>query len=351
MDDGIVVEGNYPLLKRATTGLFSLDMALSGRSDMGMPLRSLVEIYGYPGSGKSTLCYYLLGKLTQEERIAVCDFENLDREYIVSCLKSSGFRGTVKLVDTVEKEKPRKHEAMLDDGLISLESKHGGLLIDSVGAIQPTAEREGDLGQANMGKRAKLVAQLARAAANIVRDSDTPKMAYVINHVHQIIGGQGHTTAGGVTLTYMAAVRIMVWTKETFYKGDDDDTDKVPMGFLVEGKTEKLRFGPKGKRFNYYIVPGFGVHVGASAMFDCFSYGLAERGAHVKMDGKSMGYLKKDLLSYAAEGKTRKFDVFVDRLEKYKEEIKWNPITEEVGNEDESADAEQSKRKKKDKGG
>lgn len=65
-------------------------------------------------------------------------------------------------------------------------------------------------------------------------------------------------------------------------------------------------------------------------MFDCFDYGLAERGTTVKMDGKSMGYIKKEFLDYAETGKTRKFDPFVEALQKYQEtEMKWGMEKEE----------------------
>jgi hypothetical protein len=104
----------------------------------------------------------------------------------------------------------------------------------------------------------------------------------------------------------------MIWPQETF----TDDND-VPIGFLVSGKLEKLRYGAKGREFTYYIVPGYGVHVGASAMFDCFTLGLAERGTTVKIGKKSLGYIKKEFLEYAATGKSRKFNPFLELLREY----------------------------------
>ena len=324
--------GNYPNLERKPTGLYSLDWCLGSRGNFGAPLRSIYEIYGYPNSGKSTLCYYLAGKLTPSDSVVVCDFENLDREYLDRASGASGFNGTIQLCDVVdEKGKPKSHESMLTQMSIGLENSYGSAVLDSVGAIQPKAEKEGDYGEAFMGKRAKLVAQVAREVSGILREAEDPKTAFVINHVHSIIGGRGHSTAGGEVLKFMAAVRIMIWSKEVFTTSDEG----LPIGFYVEGKTEKLRFGARGKTFGYYIVPGFGVHTGASAMFDCFTYGLASRESTVKLDGKSMGYLNKDLLVYASEGKQRKFDPFIEALQKYQETtLKWEDERKEEENVD-----------------
>lgn len=342
-ENKIQIIGRYPILERKSSGLFSLDWALSSRGNLGCPMRSIYEIYGYPNSGKSTLSYYLAGKLSPQNEISICDLENLDAEYLKSAVGASGFEGSIRIMDaTDEKNKFRSHEDMLTDMTVNLNTTSGSAILDSVGAIQPIAEAAGDFGEAFMGKRAKLVAQVSRALSNIVRNTEEAKNAFIINHVHQIIGGRGHTTAGGVTLTYMAAVRIMIWTKEVF----ENEADGRPIGFLVEGKTEKLRFGGKGRTFGYYIVPGLGVHVGASAMFDCFNYGLAERGTTVKMDGKSMGYIKKEFLDYAETGKVRKFDPFIEALAKYQAtEMRWEERGEEVENVEERPATKRTKNK------
>lgn len=346
MNDDIVVVGNYPILERKSSGLYSLDWALGSRGNFGCPMRSIFEVYGYPNSGKSTLCYYLAGALSPRPEITICDLENLDVEYLKSSVGTSGFKGEIKLIDaTDEKGKFRSHEEMLTDMTINLNKTSGSAILDSVGAIQPIAEASGDFGEAFMGKRAKLVAQVARSLSNIVRNGEQAKNAYIINHVHQVIGGRGHTTAGGVVLTFMAAVRIMIWGKEQFTVSEDDDR---PIGFLVEGKTEKLRFGGKGRTFSYYIVPGLGVHPGVSAMFDCFNYGLAERGTTVKMEGKSMGYIKKEFLTYAETGKTLKFNPFVEALQEYQEtKLKWGIPEEEDVEADVISGRKSGKRKDK----
>ena len=325
---------SYPRLLRKRTGLFSLDVALGHKANLGAPMRTLYEVYGYTGSGKSTLCYYLLGKLNEKQDLVICDLENLDTDYLDKAIGSSGYDYDVHVVNvTDDKGKVRTHEAMMQEMVTRLYDTAGASLLDSVGAIQPISEAAGDFGEAFMGKRAKLVAQVSRALANTVRNAEHSSNAYVINHVHSIIGGRGHTTAGGETLKYMSGVRIMIWSGETFW--NDSTNPEYPIGFLAKGKTEKMRFGAKGKEFTYYIVPGEGVHVGASALFDCINLGLVERGTTLKLNGKSLGYLKKDFLDYAYQGKVRKFDVFIEELQKYEASMKWDeeegedvPVTE-----------------------
>ena len=314
------VLGNYPSITRQRSGLFSLDLALGSRGELGVPMRTIIELYGYTNVGKSTLSYFLSSKLTGKGDTVICDLENADRDYIKTTAESAGLDGDVHLIDAIdEKGGFIPHEEMLGNLTVKFsEDKVGAAIVDSVGAIQPIAEAEGDFGEAFMGKRAKLVAQVSRSLTNLVRNKTRPSVAIVVNHVHGIMGGKGHTTAGGDTLKYLAAVRMMIWPGITYTVSDED---LKPLGFYVSGKIEKLRYGGRGREFSFYIVPQYGVHEGASALMDCLNLGIAESKAVVKMGDKSFGYLKKDLLTYAYEGKQRKFEPFVEALAEYEKTV------------------------------
>lgn len=320
------VIGRYPTVPRFRSGLYSLDMALSLRGEVGVPLRSMMELYGYTNSGKSTLAYYLAGRSTGKGNISICDLELADGAYIKTTTERAGLDGNVRLSDiTDEKGKPVPHAKMLMNLVEDLSDEEtGAIIMDSIGGIIPPTEAKGDYGEAFMGKRAQLVGQFVRGMSDVLRIKERPSLSIVINHVSQIIGGRGHSTIGGEALKFFATMRIMLWYQETFRSPDETRAT----GFLVSGKVEKLRYGGRGNSFQFYITPGFGVHEGASAMFDCFEYKLAERGTTVKLDGKSMGYLNKDLLAYAETGKQRKFEPFIERLKKYEEE---NRITNDEG--------------------
>lgn len=314
------ISGNYPTILRARTGLFSLDVATSRAGEIGLPLRSIVEIYGYPNVGKSTLSYYLSGAVAGKREIAICDLEMLDRSYLQSAIGVSGYDGKVTIVDsTDDKGKPVPHEEMLMSMAEMLYSESCAVsVLDSVGMVMPIAESKGDFGEAFMGKRAKLVAQVSRALINNLRNKELPSVAFVINHVHPNIGAHGHSTAGGETLKYAAQVKLMLWTKEVFA-----EEDGAPIGFYVAGQVEKLRYGGRGRKFGFFIVPSIGVHLGASAMFDCLELGLAERdkSGRVRVDGKPLGYIKADLLRAAATGNYRRFESFREKLVAYEERL------------------------------
>lgn len=345
MMGNVNVVGNYPSLARYRTGLFSLDMALRDGAKVGVPMRTIMELYGYTNVGKSTLSYYLAGKLTGEGNVSICDVEYCDRDYVAKCMETSGLQGEVKLIDTHDdKGKPRSHEEMLRENAVDLyDDDFGASILDSIGLVTPNVEmdvilnpKEKELGQAFMGKRAKLIGQYSRALQAALRNKQRPSLGILISHVHSVMGGRGHVSAGGETKGFAAATRIMMWPEKTYFprnKDGTDDTNNV-LGFLVAGQVEKLRYGGRGRKFRFYIVPGYGVHEGASAMFDCLEYGFAESKATVKIGDKSFGYLSATLLSAAAEGNTRKFTAFQEELAIQEESMVLDRLEEGNGDSD-----------------
>lgn len=313
------ITGRYPVVNHKRTGLFSLDLAMAQGPLLGYPMRTATELYGYPEVGKSTLAYYLASVLA-EKKVVICDLEFLDTEYIRKIMTNMKFEGEVQIVDRTDaKGKPIPHEKMLQSMIATLYEEGTGVAIwDSLAAVTAIGEAEGDLGEANWGKRAKLNNQTARGLAAVLLNKTDESAVIGINHVQGIMGGKGHTTPGGNQFKYIAANRIMMYTEKTWTVSDDD---KTPIGFQVSGKLEKLRFGGKGRTFGFYIVPSYGVHTGVSAMFDCFEYGLAEQGTTVKVDGKSLGYIRKDLLMYAMEGRMRKFTPFLEKIGEYEKKL------------------------------
>lgn len=309
----ITIEGAYPDVSRISTGLYSLDVALSSQNSLGMPVRTIYEIFGRPGAGKSSLAYYLAGKLNPKSRIELCDLEGLDRDYVVSSLEQGGFEGTLHFIQATDsKKKPRSHESMMQETVSNLKDDACSCaILDSIGAIVPIAENTGDLGDANMGRRAKAVAQYVRGLTMVMQYMEAPKVAFVVNHVNAVIGGRGHTTPGGDALHHLAKVRIMLWASDVI-----EDSKKNPLAFIVQGNVEKLRFGAKGRKFKFVILPNIGVSPDLSAMIDCIDLELAERKATVNVGGTSVGYISK-LVEDASKGRHDKFIAFYEALEEY----------------------------------
>ena len=329
--------GSYPSLVRFETGLYSIDAALqSPTGDIGLPLRSIYEIYGRPGVGKSSLSYYLAGKtasLLPDKRIDLCDLEILDPDYVIASLEHSGFDGTLNFIGMRDtKNKRRSHESMIQElqSNLELDDVSCGIL-DSVGAIVPIAEDEGEIGEANMGRRAKAVSQMSRKTILTLRDLLYPKNLYIVNHVLSVLGGRGHTTPGGEAVKYLGAIRMMLWQDELITNSKD-----VVTAFVTKGQVEKLRYGAKGRKFQFVVIPGYGVSAELTALVDCVELGIASRKSVVKIGNTSVGYLSK-LVDSAKSGYSKTFEPFFEALEKYKtSEVNQVSAPEETGSYDES---------------
>ena len=297
----VKIIGNYPEIKRITTGLKTFDSAFENlRGETGFPIGTMTEIFGPTGCGKSTLTFGLSGILASkiDTNIGVADFEGFDPNFMATILENSGFNGSVHYLQD------KLDEKVLDSLIEHLSEDCSIGIVDSIGAISPIAEREGDLGEANMGRRAKLMAQFSRKILNEVRE-DRNRSIFMINHVHQLIGStvKGYTTPGGETVKYLTAVRLRVKRKEEF----------PDQSYVIEGAVTKNRFGYRDRKFYIFMLAGTGIHIGLSAMYDCFILEKAERGKVVKMDGQSYGYLK-DLVKAGHEKRNEVFQPFIDKL-------------------------------------
>ena len=317
----IKLMGEYPRIQRISSGIYSLDNALrSSSGEMGLPLRSIYEIYGWPGVGKSSLSYYLAGMtataMNPESRIDLLDLEILDPDYVISSLEHTGFQGTLNFLGghSADKKKKRQtHEELIQELASNLELNEVSCgVLDSIGAIVPIAEAEGEIGEANMGKRARMIHQMTRRAILNLRELLVGKNLYIVNHVQSIIGGRGHTTPGGEAIKFLGAQRIMIQQDEILTDSKDN-----AIAFISKGQVEKLRYGSKGKRFKFVVIPGYGVSRELSAVIDCVELGLAQRKTVVKLQGESMGYLSK-LVESAQGGYSKTFQPFFDALDKYK---------------------------------
>lgn len=292
----ITFTGSEPvLLTRIITGFYSLDLAFSDRrGNLGIPLRSTFELYGYTGSGKSTLAWTLAAKIAK--KIALADLEGFDPAYMQIILETAGFDGEVAIL---QHESDEKLLNMFEAATID-ETVQAGIL-DSVGAINPVAELESEMGERNMGQRSRLMAQLSRRLVHHLRFKKTPSIVIYINHALQIIGGRGSTTSGGDVAKYLASIRVRISKKEVEEDGS----------FAIEGRIEKNRYGISDAKFQVYYLSGKGIHTGLTAVNDCIYLGYASNERVVKMDGKSYGYWKK-LVEAADDPET--FVPFIEKL-------------------------------------
>lgn len=300
----VTILGASVPVKRILTGLYSFDHAfINKEGDIGFPIGKGVELYGATFTGKSTIIYGLAGMVAKaiEKDIALADFEGFDPKFLQTVLTSSGFDGNIFCIQEDD------DEDALDKLLNSLrEDKYGVGIVDSIGAISPISEAEGDLGEANMGRRAFLMAQFTRKALKLMR-SDNPKTIFMINHAYPKIGGRGLDTPGGEVKKYLSSIRISV--KRKYIKGKYEE---YPDGsYIIEGTVVKNRWGLKEKVFNLFVLSGKGIHFGLTAMYDAINLGIAKRDRVIKIGDTTFGTMKEVIME-AHKGNDEFFTPFID---------------------------------------
>lgn len=264
----IEFSGERISVPRFLSGFSSLDQAFAGYDgEIGVPLRGAIEIYGPTHSFKSTIAYSLSAILAGEvnKDIAIMDLEGYDPDMALRVMGNTGYQGTVHQIDEWEDE-----DAMEAMGQLLKESCAMGIL-DSLSAISPYEETEGEIGERNMGRRAFIMAQFARKLVKIQRFSRWPVGFIYTNHRLFKLGSyQGAYTPGGDVKTYLAPVRIAIKSKKINDK-------KLDSPAVVEGTVVKNRWGYDGSTFRLVVMPGQGIHPGLTAMIDCRAAKLARK--------------------------------------------------------------------------
>ena len=200
-------------IESISTGSISLDLALGIK---GIPRGRVVEIYGPESSGKTTLTLHIIANTQKAGGVAAfIDAEHaLDPEYArrigvnVNDLLISQPDNGEQALDIVE--------ALVNSGVISL------VVVDSVAALVPKAEIEGDMGDQHMGRQARLMSQALRKLTAIISKSNCTVI--FINQIRMKIGvvfGSPETTTGGNALKFYSSVRIEVRRSAQIKKGED----------------------------------------------------------------------------------------------------------------------------------
>jgi RecA/RadA recombinase len=302
----IEFEGIVPDVPKFETGFWGFDYALRNQWGKGLNRRTIVEVYGYTGAGKSTLTWTLASCSAPTGKISIANIEIQDPDYMKQILEFSGFSGRVNFIGGANDEEILTNLA----NSIYDEDVSAGIL-DSVGAISPVAETEGDVGDANMGKRSKAMATWSRKVANALRTRKSPPIVFFNSHIHQIIGGRGTLTSGGETKKFMAATRLFVSQGEKFDDGS----------YLIKGKVEKNRHGLEDTKFTMFCLAGYGFHKGLSDVFTCVDLGLAKRDRTLKLNGTSVGFISK-IIEAGKDPNSAMFIPFHEALQQFEQENK-----------------------------
>ncbi|MEI6741797.1 MAG: recombinase RecA [bacterium] len=205
-------EGMNVAVETIPTGSLSLDIALGG----GLPQGRIIEIYGPESSGKTTLALHAVAEVQKRGGLAAfIDAEHaVDPEYAAKI--------GVKLDDLLISQPDTGEQALEICETLVRSSAVDIVVIDSVAALVPRAEIEGDMGDSHMGLQARLMSQALRKLTGVIAKSNTTVI--FINQLRMKIGvmfGNPETTSGGQALKFYASVRLDIRRSEALKDGDN----------------------------------------------------------------------------------------------------------------------------------
>src|SRR6202140_2062612 len=287
-------------IESISTGALALDLALGIG---GLPRGRIVEIYGPESSGKSTLAMHVVAEAQRNG--GICAY--IDAEHAMDPV----YAGAIGVnVDDLLISQPDTGEQALE--IADMLIRSGALdvlVIDSVAALTPRAEIEGEMGDSHVGLQARLMSQALRKLTGTLSKSNT--IAVFINQLREKIGvmyGSPETTPGGRALKFYASVRLDIRRVESIKDGAE------VVGNRTRVKVVKNKCSSPFKQAEFDIMYGKGISREGSLLDVAVDLGIAKKsGAWYTYEGEQLGQGRENSKNFLAENPAVMIEIY-DRV-------------------------------------
>lgn len=273
-----------------STGSLSLDLALGVG---GLPRGRIVEIYGPESSGKTTLC---LESIAQCQLLGgTCAFIDAEHAFDPIYAKNLGVNVEELLVSQPDTGEQALEicDALVRSGAVDM------VVIDSVAALIPKAEIEGDMGDSHVGLHARLMSQALRKLTGHIKKTNT--LVVFINQIRQKIGvlfGNNETTTGGNALKFYSSIRLDIRGTTQIKSNDSDD----PIGKETKVKVIKNKVAPPFRVAEFDILYGTGINREGEIIDIGVQTGVLEKsGSWYSYNGNKIGQGKEKTRQWLME--------------------------------------------------
>jgi recombination protein RecA len=281
-------DNNTMDVETISTGSLSLDIALGAG---GLPFGRVVEVYGPESSGKTTLTLEVIAQAQREGK--VCAF--VDAEHALDPIYAEKLG--VNINDLLVSQPDTGEQALEICDMLTRSGAIDIIVVDSVAALTPKAEIEGDMGDSHMGLQARMLSQAMRKLTGNLKKSNT--MLIFINQIRMKIGvmfGNPETTTGGNALKFYASVRLDIRRIGAVKNGDEI------VGNETRVKVVKNKIAPPFKQAEFQILYGQGINSLGELIELGVKHGFVEKaGAWYSCNGERIDQGKANAAKYLEE--------------------------------------------------
>ncbi len=278
-------DNNTMDVETISTGSLGLDIALGAG---GLPFGRVVEIYGPESSGKTTLTLEVIAQAQKEGKI--CAF--VDAEHALDPIYAEKLG--VNINDLLVSQPDTGEQALEICDMLTRSGAVDIIVVDSVAALTPKAEIEGDMGDSHMGLQARMLSQAMRKLTGNLKKSNT--MLIFINQIRMKIGvmfGNPETTTGGNALKFYASVRLDIRRIGAVKNGDEI------VGNETRVKVVKNKIAPPFKQTEFQILYGEGINSYGELIDLGVQHKMVEKaGAWYSCNGERIGQGKANATQY-----------------------------------------------------